>query len=73
MPQVVLGCSLLQLMKRFPCIGNIPTSYKSIFSGGVLMTKDLLKELSASAGLQLVEIKFRFRLCTDLAYLEGKI
>ena len=30
---------------------------KYIFPGGMLMTKDLLKELSVSAGLQLVEIR----------------
>ncbi len=30
---------------------------KYIFPGGMLMTKDLLKELSASAGLQLVEMR----------------
>ena len=59
MPQGSIGLQLITIDEAaFSLYRKYPDFIqKYIFPGGMLMTKDLLKELSASAGLQLVEIR----------------
>ena len=59
MPQGSIGLQLITIDEAaFSLYRKYPDFIqKYIFPGGMLMTKDLLKELSASAGLHLVEIR----------------